>query len=225
MFLTFGTDHCAIHTSASAGTNHHAVPAVVALVAPTVSFAALLADFTIATEVIVTVFTVLSAVRADHRTAIASVSAGTNVIGTLITGLTVFTEKLFPAHAVYTGIASAANILVCAVGAFFKTALANGCTFRAAVSAVTDIIYTVAAIAALRTPAVPIGTVHASVAMSAEVIVTVVAVFPAVFANNCTFRAATAAIADGFHTVSANVAVVTPTVISHAPLAKSAVCT
>ena len=225
MFLTFGTDHCAIHTSASAGTNHHAVPAVVALVAPTVSFAALLADFTIATEVIVTVFAVLSAVRADHRTAIASVSAGTNVIGTLITGLTVFTEKLFPAHAVDTGIASAANILVCAVGAFFKTALANGCTFRAAVSAVTNVFYTVTAIAALCAPSVPIGAVHATVTVSAEVIVAVVAVLPAGFANDCTFRATVAVIADRFHTVSANVAVVTPAVISYAPLAQSAIGT
>ena len=225
VFLTFRTDHRTIHTSVSAGTNHHAISAVVALIAPAVSFATLLANFTIGTEVVITVIAVLPAIRADHRTAIASVSAGTDVICTLVAGVAVFTEILFSAHTVYTGITSPANILICAVGTFFKTALANRCTFRAAVSTVTDIFYTVTAIATLCAPAVTIGTVHASVAVSAEVIVAVVAVLPAVFTNECTFRATAAAIADGFHAVSANVAVVTPAVVSHAPLAKSAVCT
>ena len=221
-FANVGTFRAA---TAAIADGFHTVSANVATIAPAVSFAALLANFTIGTEVFVTVIAVLSAIRADYRTATTAVSTGTNVIGALITGLAVFTEVLFPAHAVNTGIASAANILVCAVGTFFKTVLANGCTFRAAVSAVTNVFYTVTAIATLCAPAVPIGAVHATVTVSAEVIVAVVAVLPAVLANDCTFRATVAVIADRFHTVSANVAVVTPAVIAYTSLAQSAIGT
>ena len=73
---------------------------------------------------------------------------------TISYGRSVFTEILFPAHAVDTGVTSAADILIGTICAFFKAILANRRTFRATVSAIADAFYAVAAVVAFKAPAV-----------------------------------------------------------------------
>ena len=132
----------------------HTVTATVTVIAPAVLYTAFLAGVAIAAEIIITVITVLCAFRAHKRTRGTAVSAGTHVIGASVTCLTVAAVKVFSSDTVNTGIASAADILIGTICAFFKAILANRRTFRAPVSAIADAFYAVAAVVAFKAPAV-----------------------------------------------------------------------
>ena len=82
-------------------------------------------------------------------------------------------------------------------------------TFRTAVTAVTDKFHTVAAVAAIGTPAVITYTFLAGIAVSTEVIVAVIAVLATLRADHRALRTAVAVIANGIHAVDAGLAVQT----------------
>jgi len=141
----------------------------------------------------------------------------------LIARIAVLAEVFLTAYTVYTGIASAADVLVCTVGTFFKASFTDCCTLAASVSAVTDFFYAVTAVAAFITPAVCITAFFTDVAVTAEIVVTVVAVLSAFLTDNGAIRAAVTVVADCIYTVSAVAAVVAPAVIPYAVLTPAAV--
>lgn len=136
---------------------------------------------------------------------------------------TVPAEVFRAAHTVYAEVTASADVLIGAVGTFFKAIGTDHRALRAAAAAVTDFLHAVAAVIAVLTPAVGVAAFPADIAVSAEVVIAVVAVLAARLADQRALRTATAAVADGLHAVAADIAVVTPAVITHAAPAETAV--
>ena len=93
-FLTVGTYNRTVLASRTTVADHSTVSAVVAAVAPSAALTTIFADIASAAEVLKAVVAMFTAFRADYSAGGTSVAAGTNVIGTLITGITVATEEI-----------------------------------------------------------------------------------------------------------------------------------
>ena len=113
----------------------------------------------------------------------ASVSAIADIFRTVNASFTISTEVSFSTYTVNAGITSAADVFIGTVRTLFITVRTDGSTVRAAVAAVADALHAVAADTAVFTPAVVAYAVFAKSAVTAEVIIAVVAVLAAPLAD------------------------------------------
>jgi len=167
-----------------------------------------------------TIGTFFSTVFTDGGTTVTAVAAVTDQ-----TAISAGAALVAPAVIPYTRKAISALLaqIVFAVTAVFLTALADIGAVSTAVAAVTDSFYTISAVVAVVTPTVITHAVFAQAAIRAEHTGAVFTLLGTTLTDIGAFRAAVAAVTDSFYTISAVVAVVTPTVVTHTVLTVAAV--